>query len=131
MASRTLLLAVALMSLAVPKVQAAGRWDYAFNGGWMRVLIDVDQATNTITSKAYEAQPGGDSIIAANLKLVNAGDRYILYGPITQGKFQIGVGNLTFTVGDMYFLTVFKNGVDASLQLVNATDVWSTHLTWF
>ena len=76
-------------------------------------------------------QPGGDSIIAANLKLVNAGDRYILYGPITQGKFQIGVGNLTFTVGDMYFLTVFKNGVDASLQLVNATDVWSTHLTWF
>lgn len=131
MSSRTMMLALALISLAVPKAQSASRWDYAFDGGWMRVLLDVDQTLGTVTGKVYQTSPNGNSVLAENLHIVNAGDRYVLYGPITSGTFKVGVGNLQFTVGDQFMLTVFKNGQDVNLVLRNATDSWATSLKWF
>jgi hypothetical protein len=43
----------------------------------------------------------------------------------------VGVGGISFTTGDFFMLTVFKNGVDVELKLKNATTTWSTPLTWF
>ena len=130
MYARTMLLALAVITMAVPKA-SAGRWDFAFDGGWMRVLIDVDQAHNTLAAKVYQASPGGSFVLVEGLTLINAGDRFVLQGPITSGTFKVGLGGIQFTTGDFFTLTVFKNGVDVNLVLKNATTTWSTVLTWF
>jgi hypothetical protein len=132
MLSRTMLLVLALISVTLPRAHAAGRWDYGFDGGWMRVLLDVDQTQQTITGKVYQTTPGGsNSILIDDLKVANGGNSYVLYGLITSGTFKVGLGKLEFTVGDLFVLTVSKDGVHASLMLQNPTSTWTSPLTWF
>jgi hypothetical protein len=97
---RISLIAMTVFSLATSEAMA-GRWDVAFDGGFMRVVLDLN---TPMAIKVYEATPGGSSAIAENLTVIQLGNQIVLRGVITSGDFKVGLGGLHFTIGDhIYF----------------------------
>jgi hypothetical protein len=122
---------IAILSLATSPA-VAGRWDIAFDGGFMRCVIDLDAQNSTVAAKVYDAKPGGTYAIAEDLIVVNAADMYYLVqGTITSGDFKVGMGELHFTVGDRFYLLVSKYSDDILLVLVNSKFQWTRKLHTF
>jgi len=131
--SRLCIITSLLTVLVLPSRSAVGnsRWDVGFNGGWMRVLIDVDTQQQALTAKVYQAAPGGNSILIENLVLIQSPENYLMQGTVTSGTFKVGLGKVQFTVGDHFYLWVSRYTGDVMLVLVGDKVSWYTTLSWF
>jgi hypothetical protein len=131
MLSRICLIATAVLSLTTATA-FAGRWDVAFDGGWMRVVLDLDAQNSNVAARVYQAAPGGNLVNIDNVVVANYTENYVLQGTISSGTFQVGLGGEVFTTGDRFYLLFSKFTGEVMLILVHdASLYWATSLTSF
>ena len=131
MLSRICLMATAVLSLT-SATAFAGRWDVGFDGGWMRVVLDLDAQNSNVVARVYQAAPGGNAVNIDNVVVANYSENYVLQGTISSGAFQVGLGSVIFTTGDRFYLLVSKFTGEVLLILVHdASMYWVSPLTPF
>jgi hypothetical protein len=107
MLKRISLIALAVVSLTTSSA-FAGRWDVALDGGWMRCLLDLDAQNSTVAARVYDTRPGGNLATIEDVVVANYPENYVLQGTITSGTFTIGMGGMSFGVGDRFYLFLSK-----------------------
>ncbi|MFO0983912.1 MAG: hypothetical protein U1E76_19690 [Planctomycetota bacterium] len=105
----------------------------AFNGGWIRCLLDIDAQNQSVTAKIYDvSKMGNNGVMIDNVVVIDRGANYLLQGTITQGTLKIGMGNVQYTAGDRFYLWVAKYTDDIMLLFVHdASTYWHARLSWF
>ena len=132
MLSRITLIAIAVLSLCTGSA-FAGRWDVAYDGGWMRCLLDLDAQNSNVVAKVYDTRPGAGVIMIDKIVVANYAENYVLQGTISSGTFPVGMGKrLNFGIGDRFILVISKFTGETMLFLVHdSATYWFTSLTQF
>ena len=131
MLKRISLIALAVVSLTTSSA-FAGRWDVAFDGGWMRCLLDLDAQNSTVAARVYDCRPGGNLATIENVVVANYPENYVLQGTITSGTFTVGLGGLKFSTGDRFYMFLSKFTGEVLLVLAHDQSLfWTTSLSQF